>query len=110
MPKDLPKRLGNRVRELRVRAGLTQSRLADRVDISHEFMSRLERGIKAPSLETAKKIADALGISVAELFDFGCASAGEKEELLRGLTSLLATESMPKIKLVVELAKTVVRT
>jgi len=71
-------------------------------------MSRLERGIKAPSLETAEKIAVALGVTLSELFDFGVAPRGEKEELLAGLKSLLATADTEKMKLVVEIAKTVV--
>lgn len=109
MRTDLPKRLGNRIRELRARAGLTQAQLADRVDISHEFMSRLERGLKAPSLNTVEKVADALGIAVNELFDFDAITMDEKEILLAGLHSLLAPVSMDKLRLVIEIARTVMK-
>ena len=108
MATDLPKRLGKRIRELRNRGGITQAQLADRVDISHEFLSRLERGLKAPSLDTSEKIATALGISLSELFDFGEVPAGEKEELLAGLRSLLVTADMETVKLVLEVGRTII--
>ena len=107
MSMDLPKRLGNRIRELRNRAGITQSQLAERVDISPEFMSRLERGLKAPSLDTAEKIATALGISLSELFDFGEVQVGEKEELLKGLRSLLGDADLETVTLVVRVGRTI---
>jgi transcriptional regulator with XRE-family HTH domain len=109
VPNDLPKRLGNRIRELRNRAGITQAQLADRVDISHEFMSRLERGLKAPSLDSAAKIANALGVTLSVLFDFEVVSGSEDEELMAGLKSLLATADAEKVNLVIELAKSVVK-
>ena len=109
MPSDLSKLLGNRVREVRVRAGLTQAQLADRIDISHEFLSRLERGIKTPSLETAGRIAVALGVAMPELFEFEVVAGDEREELLAGLKSLLATADIEEMKLVVELAKAVLK-
>ena len=107
MPSDLSKLLGNRVREVRVRAGLTQAQLADRIDISHEFLSRLERGIKTPSLETAGKIAVALGVAMPELFEFAIVAGDEREELIAGLKSLLATADVKKLKLIIELARSV---
>jgi transcriptional regulator with XRE-family HTH domain len=107
MAVDLPKRLGNRIRHLRNRAGITQAQLAERVDISPEFMSRLERGIKAPSLDTAAKLATALGITLSELFDFQELRGGEKEELLKGLNTMLAVADLETVKLVVEVGKTI---
>jgi transcriptional regulator with XRE-family HTH domain len=108
MAVDLPKRLGNRIRHLRNRAGITQAQLAERVDISPEFMSRLERGLKAPSLISADKIAHALGVTLSELFDFGEVRGGEKEELVKGLQGMLATADLETVNLVVEVGRTIV--
>ncbi len=108
MAADLPKRLGNRIRQLRNRAGITQAQLAERVDISPEFMSRLERGLKAPSLDSADKIAHALGVSLSELFDFQEVRGGEKEELVKGLQGMLAVADVETVKLVVEVGRTIV--
>ena len=108
MGTDLSRRLGNRIRKLRSQAGLTQAQLAERVDISDEFLSRMERGLKSPSLETAERIADALGITMSELFDFDVPTPGEREELLEGLRAFLVAEDVEKIRLVVEVGRTIV--
>ena len=106
---NLSKNLGSRVRDLRTRAGLTQAQLADRVDLSHEFLSRLERGLKTPSLDTAHRIAEALGLAMRDLFDFETnPPEGEREAILEGLRTLLTTEEMGKVKLVVEVARTII--
>ena len=83
--------LGARIKELRNRAGLTQAQLAERVEISDEFLSRMERGAKAPSLHTAEKVARSLGVSMKELFDFDAVPAADsKTARLEGLVSYLA--------------------
>ena len=61
---------GKKVRSLRRRAGLTQEELADKVEISVDFLSLVERGINAPSFENIEKLASALGVEPRELFDF----------------------------------------
>ena len=111
MPAELTTRLGSRVRDLRKQAGLTQAQLADRVDVSHEFMSRLERGQKTPSLDTTDRIARSLGLSIRDLFDFETAPPeGEREAILEGMRTLLATEEMAKLRLVEAVTKTIVHT
>lgn len=48
---------------------LTQTRLADLANVSVELVTRLEQGRKADArLASFEKIADALGVPVAELF------------------------------------------
>lgn len=49
--------LGARIRELRLRRGLSQEGLATRCDMSQKYLSELERGRKAPSFETLASIA-----------------------------------------------------
>src|SRR5512142_2060409 len=54
-------RLGDRLRQLRVAAGLTQSELAgDR--FSKEYVSQIERGKTRPTAETIEWLADRLGV------------------------------------------------
>jgi tetratricopeptide (TPR) repeat protein len=58
--------LGNRLRQLRVAAGLTQSELAgDR--FSKEYVSQIERGKTRPTKETLAWIAERLGVDVSYL-------------------------------------------
>lgn len=58
---------GERVRELRHAAGLTQEALADRAGLPHTHISAMERGIKLPNLLTLLRLAVALDCKVAKL-------------------------------------------
>jgi transcriptional regulator with XRE-family HTH domain len=46
-----------------------QEDLAHAADISTSTLSRVERGLHQPSLPTLRKIAAALGVSLADLID-----------------------------------------
>ena len=60
--------IGEKIRELRVRAGLTQEELADRSELSKGFISQLERNLTSPSIATLEDILQCLGVTAAELF------------------------------------------
>jgi len=66
----LRSRFGERIRQLRTSKGLTQEELAEAVGVSTDFISLIERGERAPSFENLERLAEALGVNVAELFDF----------------------------------------
>jgi len=59
---------GRRVRELRTQRGFSQEELAHRVGIHYTYLGGIERGERNPALINIGRIAQALGISVAELF------------------------------------------
>ncbi len=65
----IKKTLGDRVKRFRKDAGLTQERLAEKVDMAVETISRLERGHSLPSVEKFYEIALALDVEMAVLFD-----------------------------------------
>lgn len=60
--------VGRRVRQLRMLAGMTQERLAERAEISVSFLSMIERGERSPHLETLEKLAFGLEVPVDALF------------------------------------------
>jgi transcriptional regulator with XRE-family HTH domain len=47
---------------------MTQEDLAEKADISVSFLSMIERGERAPHIETLASIAGALEVELAELF------------------------------------------
>lgn len=60
---------GARVRALRLRLRLSQKQLADKVGVTASFVSQLETGRTHASVATLRRLADALGVLVSELFD-----------------------------------------
>lgn len=52
--------IGMKIRQRRTELNMMQEQLAERVEISSTFMGLIERGEKAPSLETFVNIANAL--------------------------------------------------
>jgi len=66
-----PTRVTNAIRRLRFEAGeLTQAELAERVGITRQTLIAIEQGRYSPSLETAFRIADALGTTLERVFQF----------------------------------------
>jgi transcriptional regulator with XRE-family HTH domain len=73
MPKlhddDFLKWFGCRVRELRHQKNLSQEELAEHAGIDRTYVGGVERGERNLSLLNIKKLSDALGINVKDLFD-----------------------------------------
>lgn len=65
---DLRKRLAANLRTLRGAQGLSQESLADAAGIHRTFVSQVERELKNVSLDSIRKLANALGVDPAELF------------------------------------------
>lgn len=60
--------VGDRVRSLRKKVGLTQAQLAERARLSEEAIGGIERGRFSPTVETLQKISGVLGVDLYELF------------------------------------------
>jgi DNA-binding XRE family transcriptional regulator len=61
--------VGRRVRDLRMKAGITQAELARRTGIHRPNIARVEAGRHTPSLETVARLAEALGTSPARILE-----------------------------------------
>ena len=61
--------IGNKIKELRNRKGLTQEELADRCELSKGFISQLENDLTSPSIATLVDILQCLGTNLKEFFD-----------------------------------------
>lgn len=58
------KRLGQRIREERLRLHLTQAQLAEDADISDTYMGAIERGERSLTLDTLVRLVNRLGVTV----------------------------------------------
>lgn len=61
--------IGLEIYRMRKEKGLTQDKLAAKSGISKTFISDLENGKKLPRLETAEKLAKALGSCIGFIFN-----------------------------------------
>lgn len=63
-------KLGNRIKQLRKKQGLSQEELAAKAKLDLTSVSEIESGLRNPSLKTINKLSLALKASFSELFDF----------------------------------------
>ena len=69
--KDINRRFGDNLRELRKKYKLTQEQLAQLSEVDYKYIQRLEgKAPSSPSLNIIEKLAKALKISPARLLDF----------------------------------------
>lgn len=61
--------LGERLRALRLERGLQQRQLAEKSGLTPSMVSQIESGRLTPSLHTLGKLAGALGLPIASLFE-----------------------------------------
>lgn len=73
--------LGASIRRVRHARGMTLVRLAEITDLSHPFLSQLERGLAQPSLSSLRRIAVALETSPIELIAAADAEAAPHPEV-----------------------------
>ena len=61
---------GDAVRKARTASGITQEELADRAGLDRSYIGGVERGDRNPTLNVIEKIAQGLGLTLAELFSY----------------------------------------
>ena len=88
---DTRQRIGRRIKSLRQGCTLTQEQVAERTRLSVNYLSRIERGLENPTLDTFLALAGALKVEPLDLFTV------EQEELdprrLRQLLTRLIGEA-----------------
>lgn len=61
---------GARMRTLRVNKGWTQEFLAEKIDITSNYLSSIERGKENPTFDMIVKLSNGLKVEMWELWDF----------------------------------------
>jgi transcriptional regulator with XRE-family HTH domain len=82
--------IGDRISELRKTKNWSQNELASKADVSRVIIGRYERNEASPSIEVAKKIADALDVSMDYLVGEGQNASFDKQtlQLIQDIESL----------------------
>ena len=67
-PRDIPRDIGEFIRDLRHNARISLRELADRAGVSNPYLSQIERGLRKPSAEVLGQIASALRVSTPLMY------------------------------------------
>ena len=68
MSREIRRRFGARIRELRQERKMRQLDLAVNMDVQESYISNIETGAKEPCLEVIEKLAKGLGVSLRKIF------------------------------------------
>lgn len=70
MTRSLSEKFGNRLYRIRKERKLTQLELAERINVSSDFIGLMERGVNSPSFKTLEKLSNVLEVPVYQFFHF----------------------------------------
>ena len=108
-PHDIAANFAKRIEEVRTSKGLSQAELAKKFGTSAAVVGRYERGGSTPSIEVARKIADALDVTLDYMTDpESQLDAVKDQEMLNRLNQLgtLPTDDRTRI---IELVDALIR-
>ena len=103
--------LGQKIKRMRLKKGMTQEELAEKIDISQRTLSGIETGENFVTAETLDKLVLAMNISVEKLFE----TEHYKEtpilvqEINNILTELTKNNARREIEILYNLAKTLLK-
>lgn len=78
MKSEINKKLGERIKYLRMQRGLSQEKLAEAIDIATTSLSYVETGRGFMTLVTLEKLARALNVELSEIFQFSSLQTTEE--------------------------------
>ncbi len=97
---DYQKLLNSNIKQLRVKQGLTQEEFAERIGISIQGLSNLERNRYQPTSATIDKICNVFQITPIELL---LTKNKTNDDLMEKINSLLKSYSLKKLKQIYEI-------
>jgi len=100
------KLIGNRIRSIRRDRSLTQEALAEIAELNPKYISSIEIGKENPTIETLKKITDALKIKLSEVLQAEHEQTSETE-LKKIIVNELENANMEKLKMTAKLVRAI---
>ncbi len=97
--------IGERLKKARLARGFTQEKLAEKLDLSVAFLSRVERGNAHINLTRLSEICSILGLSEGDILNGSSSNASDYMQ--RDFSSLLKKCSPEKQKLIYNIAKVI---
>ena len=98
--------IGQRLKDIRKKRGLTQEQLGELVGRSYKYIGLIERGQRMPSIKTLAKIADELNVDIKDFFDFPkSGKVTEKERYLYRIWGMLKDKPKKDLELAERMLK-----
>lgn len=98
-------RLGQRIREERLRLHLTQAQLAEAIDISDTYMGSIERGERSLTLDTLVRLVNRLGVTVDYLLADSVSDSDSN--IMEQFKQLIDGQSMERKQLAISVLRTI---
>ena len=93
--------IGNKIKEIRKKRGLTQAELAEKINVDPKYISRLETGNSTPSIPTIAKISETLDV---EMFNFFIVETDKKKnQLIELISSKLPKANIKELNAIFEI-------
>ena len=74
--------MGEKIASLRKAAGMTQRQPADRMGVTDKAVSKWERNLSCPDIESIPLLAEIFGISADELINTKATGTSEKDKII----------------------------
>lgn len=100
------KLIGSRIHDARINKGFTQEVLAEKLDVSIAFLSRVERGTTEINLKRLSQICALLDVTEGEILNGS--SSSSKNYLNSDLSCLLKSCPPEKLKLIYDISKVII--
>ena len=107
MREDIYAILARRLCEERKKAGLTMEEISETAGITPSFVAYIEHNRRKASLATVQKLADALGITISQLFSKANAAKPRDYEVVRRITHLIREKPPKQRAVMLRLMKTI---
>ena len=99
------KRLGERIREERLKLNLTQAKLAEDIDISDTYMGAIDRGERSLTLDTLVRLVNRLGVTV----DYMLADSVEDNDsnIIKQFKQIMDCQSLERKQMAINILRTI---
>lgn len=97
--------IGERLKKARIDKNMTQEKLAEQIDVSVAFLSRVERGTSHINLKRLTQICEIFGVSEGSILNG--VSSNSDNYLASEFNNILNSVSSDKQKLIYKIAKVI---
>lgn len=98
--------IGQRLKKARIKKNITQEILAEKIDVSVAFISRVERGLSHFNLKRLGEVCSILGVSEGEILNG--TSSTSKQYLISEFNEVMEKCTPEQQRLILKIAKTII--